>query len=129
MMKKILCTSLALFALIAGHAQAQTRLQCSNTNAIPVPFDITLNEAAKSGTIKMQYSKATWCEFLTSNWVYSPDEIRFDFSYDPEDCGKSLTDLSAKLNRKTGVLYVAQKNGRGDLVDMSCRKMDEGNKF
>ena len=119
----------AVLLVFSGLAHSQVALQCTNTTALPLPLEVTLNEAEKSGAVKMQYSKRTKCEFLAENWVYAPDEIRFEFSIDLDDCGKSLTPLKAKLDRKAGTLLLAQANGSGDVVTLNCSRIASGNKF
>ncbi|MFM7009416.1 MAG: hypothetical protein ACKO0Z_08830 [Betaproteobacteria bacterium] len=118
-----------LLVSTSGIVHSQVALQCANTNALPLPLEITLNEIEKTGSVKMQYSKQTKCEFLGENWVYAPDEIRFEFSIDLDDCGKHLTPLKAKLDRKAGVLFLAQANGSGDVVNLNCARVATGNKF
>ena len=110
-------------------AYSQVSLQCSNDKALPLPLEITLNEAEKSGTVKMQYSRQTKCEFLSDNWVYAADEIRFEFSIDLEDCAKHLKPLRAKLDRKAGTLLLAPASGSGAAVSLACAKAATGNKF
>lgn len=110
-------------------ALSQVALDCVNKDALPLPLEVVLNESEKSGTVKMQYSQHTKCEYIARNWVYSPNEIHFDFNIDVQDCGKSLTLLKAKLDRKTGVLTLSQANGSGDTVPLTCTKSAAGNKF
>lgn len=110
-------------------AYSQVALQCSNAKALPLPLEITLNEVEKTGTVKMQYSKQTKCEFLSDNWVYANDEIRFEFSIDLEDCAKHLRPLKAKLDRKAGTLLLAPASGSGEAVSLACAKAPTGNKF
>lgn len=119
----------AILISTSGLAYSQVALQCTNSNALPLPLEITLNEVEKSGTVKMQYSKQTKCEFLAGNWVYTSDEIRFEFSIDTEDCAKHLVPLKAKLDRKAGTLLLAQANGSGDIVTLACAKSATANKF
>ncbi len=125
--KKLLVSAVLLSA--SGLAHSQVALQCANANALPLPLEVTLNEAEKSGAVKMQYSKRTKCEFLAENWVYAPDEIRFEFSIDLDDCAKHLTPLKAKLDRKAGTLLLAQANGSGDVLTLNCSRIPSGNKF
>lgn len=110
-------------------AYSQVALQCSNDKALPLPLEITLNEVEKTGTVKMQYSKQTKCEFLSDNWVYASDEIRFEFSIDLEDCAKHLKPLKAKLDRKAGMLLLAPASGSGGVMSLACAKAATGNKF
>ena len=119
----------ALTIGLSGLAHSQVALQCTNDKALPLPLEITLNEAEKSGTVKMQYSRQTKCEFLSDNWVYAADEIRFEFSIDLEDCAKHLKPLRAKLDRKAGTLLLAPASGSGEAVSLACAKAPTGNKF
>lgn len=119
----------AFLVSVSGLASAQVALLCANDKVLPLPLEITLNEVEKSGSVKMQYSRKTKCEFLADNWVYAPDEIRFEFSIDLDDCGKKLTPLKAKLDRKAGTLLLSQANGSGDVTDLACTKAATGNKF
>jgi hypothetical protein len=114
---------------LTGLAYGQVALQCTNDKVLALPLEITLNEVEKSGVVKMQYSKQTKCEFLSDNWVYASDEIRFEFSIDIEDCAKHLTPLKAKLDRKAGTLLLAPANGSGEAVSLTCAKAPTGNKF
>lgn len=133
-MKFILKTfaSAGLMMSLCGFSNAalsQVALDCVNKDALPLPLEVVLNESEKSGTVKMQYSQHTKCEYIARNWVYSPNEIHFDFNIDVQDCGKSLTLLKAKLDRKSGVLTLSQANGSGDTVPLACTKSAAGNKF
>lgn len=121
-----------LFLSLTGFsdvASSQVALECVNDQALPLPLEVSLSESDKSGTVKIQYSKHTKCEFLARNWVYSPHEIHFEFSIDIQDCGKSLTPLKAKLDRKSGILTLSPANGSGDTVPLNCTKSATGNKF
>ncbi|MFZ4710246.1 MAG: hypothetical protein ACOYMH_10455 [Zwartia sp.] len=119
----------ALVMGLAGLAHSQVALQCTNDKVLPLPLEITLNEVDRSGTVKMQYSRQTKCEFLSDNWVYAADEIRFEFSIDLEDCAKHLKPLKAKLDRKAGTLFLAPAGGSGEAVSLACAKAPNGNKF
>lgn len=119
---------LSLFGF-SSSAFSQVALDCVNKDALPLPLEVVLNESEKSGTVKMQYSQHTKCEYIARNWVYSPNEIHFEFNIDVQDCGKSLTLLKAKLDRKTGALTLSQANGSGDTVPLTCTKSAAGNKF
>lgn len=125
---KILAT--ALLVTTSNIAKSDVLLECNNAQAIPLPLEISLNESNKSGTVKMQFSKQTKCEYIAQNWIYSPDEIRFEFHIDTDSCGRNLSPLLlAKLDRKSGKLFLGQANGSGDVLDLACSRSENANKF
>jgi hypothetical protein len=102
-------------------AYAQTNIECFGDKALPLPLQISLDEANNSGTIRMQYSKKTWCQFSAEGWSYSPDEIKFSFGVDIEDCGKKMIPLEASINRKNGVLTLHAPGNKKDVAELACK--------